>query len=157
MPEKTDNRFCSCRDYVIDDNDTVASMSKPCSVKSQITSKKRRVMLPVQISQDLLLVVPLWPAYVNPNLSKANSIFPEFRRLRLWNVVVENDQAAELRREETSFTKPRRVRERASRTAAGLTMFRYSFAINSGEYPAAAKCKTSPTAILVPLKIRRPP
>jgi len=79
MPKKADNRFCSCSDYVVDDNDTVAWMAELCSVKSQITSKKRGVTLPVQISQDLLLVVPLGPTYMNPNLSKANSIFPEFR------------------------------------------------------------------------------
>jgi len=131
-------------------------MTKLGTVKSEITREKRRATLPVQISQNLLLVVPLGSAYVNTDLFKANSVLPKFLGLRMWDIVVENDQAAELRREVTSFTRPRRVSDRASRTAAGLKMFRYSFAISSGEYPTEANCSTSPTAIRVPLKIKRP-
>jgi hypothetical protein len=93
---------------------------------------------------------------MNTDLPEANSNSPEFIGLVLWNIVVENDQAAEERREVTSFTRPRRVSDNASRTAAGLKTFRYSFTISSGEYPAAANCSTSLTAILVPLKIKRP-
>jgi len=156
MLEKSNDSFRRRSDYVVDDDDTVASMTKLGSVKSQITREKRRATLPVQISQNLLLVVPLGSAYVNTDLSKTNSVLLEFLALGLWNIVVENDQAAELRREVTSFTRPRRVSDRASRTAAGLRIFRYSFAISAGEYPSAANCSTSLTAIRVPLKINRP-
>jgi hypothetical protein len=63
---------------------------------------------------------------------------------------------AGLRFGDTSFTKPRFIRDSASRTAAGRKIFRYSFAVNSGDFPAAANSSTSLTAIRVPLKVRRP-
>jgi hypothetical protein len=156
MLEKTHDSFRCRSHYVVDDDNTVASMTMLGSVKSQVTCEKRRAALPMQVSQNLLLVVPLGSAYVYTDLSEANSILSEFLALGMWNIVVENDQAAELRREVTSLTRPRRVSDRASRTAAGLRMFRCSFAISAGEYPSAASCSTSPTAILVPLKIKRP-
>jgi hypothetical protein len=51
-------------------------MTELCSVKSQITSEKRRAALPVQIAQNFLLIVPLRSAYMNPDLLKANSALP---------------------------------------------------------------------------------
>jgi hypothetical protein len=156
MLEKIHDSFRRRSDYVVDNDDTVASMAKLGSVKSQIAREKRRATLPVQIAQNLLQVVPLGSAHMNADLYEANSILPKFFDLGLWNIVIENDQAAGLRREVTSFTRPRRVSDRASRTAAGLRMFRYSFSISTGEYPAAANCSTSLTAIRVPLKINRP-
>jgi hypothetical protein len=156
MLEKTNDCFCRSSDDVVDYNDTVASMTKLGSVKPKITREKRRPTLPMQITKNFLLVVPFGSAHMNTDLSEANSVLPESLGLGLGNIVVENDQAAGLRREVTSFTRPRRVSDRASRTAAGLKTLRYSLAISSGEYPLAASCRTSPTAIRVPLKIKRP-
>ena len=58
-------------------------MPKLGSIKSQITREERRAILPVQIPQNLLLVVPLGSAYVKTDLSEANSVLSKFLALGL--------------------------------------------------------------------------
>jgi hypothetical protein len=156
MLQKAIDCFCRGGDDVIDHDEAVASMTKSGTVKPKIACEKRRATFPVQISQNFLHVVPLGAAYADADLPETYSMFPELLSLGPWDIVVENDQAAELRLELISFTRPRLVSDSASRTAAGRKRFRYSFTISSGERPAAANSSTSLTAIRVPLKIRRP-
>jgi hypothetical protein len=85
----------------------------------------------MEITEDLLLVVPLRPPYLEADLSKSNAPTTKLCGLAFGDVVIQDDQAAVLALTDTSFTTPRRVNEIASRTASAPMMPLYCRAIAS--------------------------
>lgn len=100
-------------------------MAQSGTKETEIASEKRYLSYPVQVTQDLLLVIPFWPAHLKADLLKVNAPAAQSFRFVLRNIVVENDHAAVFVFGTTSLTTPRWVSDKASWTASGVMMPRY--------------------------------
>jgi len=106
-------------------------MTEPAAKEPQIAGKKGHLFCRMQISQNLLLVVPLRAPYLKTYLPEMNPPAAELFDLVFGDIVIEKDQAAVFLAA-TSFTTPRRVSDTASRTACELMIPRYCLATASG-------------------------
>ena len=138
-------------------NQTVVAMTQGRAKEPHVARKKCYLLSLVQKPKNLLLIVPLGPAYFKSDLTKVNSATTKLFRNVFGDVVARYDHAAVLVRAGISLTMPLRVNVNASRTPFVVMMPRYWRAIASGVYPDAVNSSASETRIRVPLKIKRPP
>jgi hypothetical protein len=138
-------------------NQTLVAMTQGRAKEPHVTREKCYLLSLVQKPKNLLLIVPLGPAYFKSDLTKVNSAITKLFRLVFGDVVVQYDHAAVLVRAGISLTIPLRVNVNASRTPFAVMMPRYWRAIASGVYPDAVNSSASETRIRVPLNIKRPP
>jgi hypothetical protein len=138
-------------------NQTVVAMTQGRAKEPHVTREKCYLLSLVQKPKNLLLIVPLGPAYFKSDLTKVNSAMTKLFCLVFGDVVVQYDHAAVLGRAGISLTIPLRVNANASRTPFAVMMPRYWRAIASGVYPDAVNSSASETSIRVPLNIKRPP
>lgn len=100
-------------------DDATVVVAEPSVKEAEITGEEGLPLPPLQVSEHLLLVLPLGPANLEADLLHSNAPAAQPCHLVAWNVVIENDHAAG--RATTSRTTPRRVNRTASRTAGALT------------------------------------
>ena len=98
-------------------------MSDALAEKTGVTGEEGGRLEPVQIAQDLLLILPLWAADFEADVLGSETPAAQSESLVTGNIVVENDHAAG--RTATSRTTPRLVSRTASRTAAAVILSPY--------------------------------
>jgi hypothetical protein len=94
--------------------------------ESYVSGEKRHSAGLAKISDYLLSIVPFWATDFISNLAAMQSPTTKRFDFTLRNVVIQQDHAAGFF--PTSRTTPRRISDRASAMAAGLTKPRYSLA-----------------------------
>ena len=124
MTKEPANRLGSCLDRIVDDDDAISRVTEPATVETQVSSQERGSRKAMKVAKNFLLVFPLGATHINADLPKMDSPPPKLVCLTLGDVVIEKIQAADLGRERTSLTIPRRIKDKASRTASGFMAFR---------------------------------
>ena len=98
-------------------------MNAALAEETGVTCEERGRLEPVQIAQDLLLILPLRAADFVADVVGSQAPAAQEKSLVTRNVVIENDHAAG--RTVTSRTTPRLVSRTASRTAAAVIVSPY--------------------------------
>jgi hypothetical protein len=111
MAEESAHERRGLEHWSIHDHDTVTRMTQARPEEAQIASDEGGAPDPVEVAQDLFLVLPLGAAGCVADLASPDTPGAQAGDLIPWNVLVEGDHAAG--REPTSRTTPRRVRTRA--------------------------------------------
>ena len=91
----------------------------------EIAGKERRAVGFMQVSQNLLLVVPFRSSNLKANLPVMDSPLLKLFGLISGDVVIQDDHAATFSSALTSLSKPCWTKRNASSTASGLMMLLY--------------------------------
>jgi len=123
MAEKPPNVGCCIEHPSNEEDDAYTRMNETLAEEAGVTREERGRLEPVQITHDLLLVLPLRAADFETDVVRSETPAAQSESLVARNVVIENDHAA--RRTVTSRTTPHLVSRTASRTAAAVTFSPY--------------------------------